>query len=496
MNKFFKKISSAEGIGIILLAVLVVFAGYMVYFQKDFKVSTNIKSDSNSKNLAGYNFQNYYNDYYDEDYYFDEYNYENDYYYDEDYYEDDYYYYEDSYYDEHDYNDNYIYHNGQYYYEDEVYGYDYDYDYDYGYNYNNDYQFVNNKYNSYDNYYDYSDTNKPAVKNVISKIVEQYGYYDPMEDISAYHIKFGDVTDLIEITYNDVDTSVPGVYTTVYKACNYPGSIYCRSVSRKVTVREPGFVAGEESNKYDRGPVWSNKNAVTCTQGSKSCRTDNISKPTATDPVTKKELHVELVDGYVDINTPGTYALVYSAETRYGVTGTVSKMVTVEKNYLSNNTNSNTSKRKYISNYHSRYYDDGIYRGYLEEDYSNNQNSKYISNIEWTNRVTYTYRCDVKGQYGTAGWTLVSTDKSNGQTVANADNHPTIFYEDNGYVGVLNKTSFYLKDSESKLSNDLGYCNNVGQTKQVTRTWVGLYAGYVESFNNNKTTYSGYVYSY
>lgn len=457
MNKLFKKFNSAEFIGVILLAVLVVFAGYMVYFQKDFKVSTKIKSDSNSKNLSGYNFQNYYDDYYDE------------YYYDEDnYYEDDYYY-EDNYYDD-------------YYYED---NYD-DYNYEY----------INNNYNNYNQYYDYGDTRAPAIQWSASKILNQYQNYDPMEDVSAHHLKFGDVTDNIEIIYNDVNTSIPGIYTTVYKACNYPGSIYCRSVSRTVTVREQGYDVDDEYYDYTKGPKWNNHDSVSCSQGSTRCSTYNISEPIATDPVTGRELTVELVDGYVDINTPGTYALIYSAETKRGVTGTVSKIVTITKGTSSNISSSNKTQSKYISNYHSNYYDDGTYRGYLNQNNSSNNNKKYVNNIEWTNVVTYTYRCDVEGQYGLAGWSLSSTDKSNGQSTINADNHPTIFYEENGYYGLLNKTSFYLKDSEGKLASDLGYCTNVGTTKQVSRTWVGLYSGYIESHNNYNTTYSGYVYRY
>lgn len=84
MNKLFKKIKATEVIGIMFLAILVVVAGCMVYFQKDFKVTTSTKSEANSSSLSGYYFQDYYDDYYDEDEeYYDEY-YEEDY---DDYYD-------------------------------------------------------------------------------------------------------------------------------------------------------------------------------------------------------------------------------------------------------------------------------------------------------------------------------------------------------------------------------------------------------------------------
>lgn len=431
MDKFLKKIKSPEFIGISLLAILVIFAGYMVYFQKDFKVSTSIKSESNNDNLQGYNFQDYYDDYYDDNY-----------------------------------SDYYDYNTGNYY---------------------NNYQY---------GYYDYSDTTPPSVKWSAAKILEQFEYYDPMEDITAHHSKFGDVTNIIEIIYNDVNTNVPGTYTTVYRACNYPGSVYCRTVSRSVTVREKGFEVNNDYYDYTKGPIFSNTKSVSCNKGSSNCSTYNISKPTAKDPVSYRNLSVSLVEGYVDIYQPGTYVLIYGAETQSGVKGTVSKIVTITGSVSSNNSSSNRPQSKYISNYKYEYYDDGYYRGYLNADYTNQQSSKYIDSYEWTNKVTYTYRCDNEGGYGFDGWTLVSADKSNGQNVYNADNHPTYYYNKNGYSGTLNKVNFYLKDSEDKLINDLGYCNNVGETKQVDNTWVGVYSGYVYSNYNTNKTYSGYVYLY
>lgn len=468
MNKFFNKIKSADGIGIIFLAILVVVAGYMVYFQKDFKVTTSTKSNSNHQDLAGYYFDDYYDDYYDDDYYYDE---DDRYYYEDDedyYYDDD----DDYYYDDDDYNDDYYYVGNNY------------YDYD--------------DYYNEDNYYDYGDTKVPSIKYKSSRILKQYSIYDPMDEVSAYHTRFGDVTDIIEIVYNDVDTDIPGVYTTVYKACNYPGSIYCVTVSTDVTVRDEYHDIYDKSN---RGPIWSDTDSVSCTENSTKCSTYNITEPTAKDPVTNRKLNVTLVEGSVNIYEPGTYVLVYSAETRSGVVGTTSKIVkiTERNNSSSNNSSSSSSNkatRKYISNYKSDYYDDGYYRGYLEEDYSNGYGSKYIDNYEWTNKVTYTYKCTNVGEYGTTGWSLVSTDKSNGKNDNNADNHPTYYYNKNGYSGTLTKSGFYLKDSETKLAQDLGKCTTNGQTKQVTRTWVGEYSGTVYSNYNYKTTYSGYVYLY
>ena len=304
MVNFFKKHFSSEKIGILLLTVLTILSGFILYTQKDFSVETKTKTNSTNKNVNSYYFDD---EYYGYDYYD---NYDNYYYgYDDvndmfytsnnEYYYDDYnYYFDDEYY----YNDNY----GDVYYD----------------NYGNSNSSYYNSYNSY--YYDYSDTTKPSIKGSTSSIVYQYQEFDPMEGMSSYHKKYGDMTGAIEITYNDVDTNIPGKYSVVYKVCNYPGSVYCTTFTKSVTVKAKNADLYDDST---RGPIWSNTDSVTCANGSSNCESYNVEEPIAKDPVTNRRLDVTLIDGYVDIYQEGTYVLVYYAETEYGVSGTQTKKV-------------------------------------------------------------------------------------------------------------------------------------------------------------------------
>ena len=339
---------------------------------------------------------------------------------------------------------------------------------------------VNNQYNQYSVY---NDTNKPAIKYTTSKILYVGEYYDVMDDISASHTYFGDVTHLIDVIYNNVDVNTPGEYLVVYKGCNYSGSEYCRTVNRKYIVKSK-----YNTNSYAKAPTWSNNNSVSCINGSNTCNTYNVKKPIATDPYSHRNLRVDLIDGNVDIHSAGTYVLIYQATTESGITSTTSKAVTItgNSNNNSNNYYNNRPSSIYITNHHEPYYDDGIYKGTLSKEYSTTNQSKVINNYEWKNRVSYTYRCDNVGMYGTDGWSYVSTNTS--------DNHPTYYYNFGDYSGTLNKTSFYcLEGCTEKLIPELGLCNNYGQTKQIYRTFVGVYSGTVYKtggYNN----YSGYVY--
>lgn len=418
MDKFLKKIKSTEGIGIIFLTILVIFAGYMVYFQKDFKVKTSNKTNS-SKSFSGYYFGD---DYYNYDYITDDYDYSDSY--------------SSSYTSSGYYNDNY------------------------------------SSSSYYGSNYSYSST--PSIKYSTSRIINQYGYFDPMENVESSN---GNV----EVIYNNVNTKVVGNYTVVYRVCT--NSNNCKTVTTAVTVRNKNNI----NDKYSKGPIWSNTNSRTCNLGSSSCKTSNVPKPTAKDPVTNKTLNVSLINGSVNINRAGTYVLVYYAETKNGVSGTISKIV---------NINGNSSNNNYDDYYNDNYYNDNYYNDDYYYNYDNNYNNnynddyyytnnntkkeKYLSNYEWENTVGYLYRCDNVGESGVAGWSLVSTDISNGLTDENADNHPTYNYSNGTYFGTLNKVDFYCKKGCSKnLVAELGVCQNAGETKRIYTTWVGVYAGYV-----------------
>ena len=382
----------------------------------------------------------------------------------------------------------------------------------------------NKVYNASGNVYNYSENNQKLIntygasrvyndkeipgvkyKTDISLYVGQKYY--PLSYISASHSKFGDISYLIQVIYDDVNTNIPGEYSTVYKVCNYDGSDYCRTVTMRVNVQSYYNAQANynvQTVEYNKKPIWSNYSQTFCDYGDSNCYSYNVEKPIARDPYTNQNLNVILGSGEVNPYKAGTYSLVYKATTVYGVTSTIVKEVVVKDNYYNGAYNSNYyepyygnetyADKKYISNYYKSYYDDGVYAGYLtlDNNYSNNNAQKYISNYEWTNVVTYMYQCTNPGLSGTDGWKYIQTLTS--------DNHPTYYYNESGYSGTLNKVTFYCKDGcEDKLVSKLGYCTYAeqGQYKYITRTWVGVYSGYVSYngyTNNNTNTYSGYVY--
>ncbi len=435
-----KKVFKEEVIGISVLVLVTIFAGYMGC-TKRFSDSTNYKVKTETKEYDG---KNYNYDYYENDDYYGGPTYTSSNYYDEEY--------------------------------------EYDYEGYKNYNYIYDYRFDTSVYN---------DKNVPGITYSSRVTVEQYEQFDPWEGIKASHVKFGDVTDYVEIIYNNLNVNLPGTYSIVYKACNYPGSTYCRTVTREVTVK-PKVSSG--SNNYSKGPEWSGYSNKSCIEGNTACSTNRLTEPTARDPYSNRELDVELINGYVDIYTPGTYVLVYYANTEHNISGTITRYITITKDFSSSDDRYDddynyTQKRKYISNYDTAYYDDGTYSGYLSPDNNGSVVEKYISDYKWTNNVSYTFRCENQYEYGTNGWTWVSTNTS--------DDHPTYNYDIGGFKGTLYKTSFYCIEGqgcEYDLNKDLGTCSNVGETKTVYRKWVGLYSGYV--YSNQRQTYSGYVYSY
>lgn len=464
MKKNKKMFFNTDSFGIILLLILTVFSGYMgcnERFSKDLKVE---KVTTNSKNFNRSSYSDY--DYDDNDDYYDNY----DEYYDDNWYNNDGFYTDtDNYYynSNSEYESNYT---GYKNYDDSYYNYDYNY---------------------------YKDTNKPAIRISASSVVYQYENFDPWDGISAHHSKFGDVTDIIEIVHNDLDVNIPGQYSIVYKACNYPGSIYCRTLTRQITVKQK-----EDPNYYyTKGPVWEKLDIKSCSLGSTNCKASKIKEPIASDPYSGRELDVTLIDGNVDIYTPGTYVLVYYTETENQISGTNIRIVTIEdtNNYYDDNYdddyyygddyNDNYKQKKYIDNHYEEYYDDGTYRGTLKPNYNYNQISKYIQDYKWTNKVFYTYKCSNLNQYGINGWEYISTDTS--------DDNPTYEYNIGNFSGTLEKNDFYCvrgQGCDEDVDRQLGTCSNLGEKKQITRTWVGLYSGYV--YANQEETYSGYVYRY
>lgn len=347
----------------------------------------------------------------------------------------------------------------------------------------------------------YASSNKPSVRYSTSKIVYQYSTFDPTSVVDTDYY--------VDVKYNNVDTSKIGNYTVVLDVCYYKGSKNCRTVQSTIMVRERknSTSTSTTSNKYtssknnttttttkknySSGPSFSSVKAKSCSYGSSSCLAEKIAVPTAKDPYSGRSLDVTLISGYVDIHTPGTYSLVYYAETEHGVGGTVARLVTIEERpYSSSNSSSSSNyysrlpETKYVSNYHTDYYDDGEYAGYLTQDRSS-YSSKYITDYKWYNTVSYTYRCTNPGYAGLDGWTYVSTNSP--------DDHPTYYYSSGKYAGTLKKTGFNcVEGCTEKLIPELGTCRYSGELKNITRTFVGFYSGYV--YTDYEVTYSGTVY--
>lgn len=301
---------------------------------------------------------------------------------------------------------------------------------------------------NYSNNSQSSNTTPPSVKYKRSINLNLFEELDPYKDIQTN----GEVT----VLYNNVDNTKVGNYIIEYSICDEEDENVCRYISVTVLVRDwnKQYTEYEEYDSTNASDVkWGRIDNKKCQVGSTNCSSDNIELPVATDSSSNEELEVNVISDNVNINRPGIYYIIYQADNSHGVSSTRSRQVQIYDN------------NKYD-------YDN------LNEDYTQNIETKKIDNYEWVNKVEYLYKCVNTQSSDASAWQYVST-KTN-------DNHSTYYYNEKGFSGILNKVNFYeLNPYEgADIREQLGTCNTYGETKVLTRTWVGIYSGTVTNYNN------------
>ncbi len=333
-----------------------------------------------------------------------------------------------------------------YYYEDDEDDYYNDDYYDNNY-YDDDY--YDNKY-YYDDYYnttnktDKNTTSIPGVRYNSSINLNLFEAFDPYQYIETDGV--------VNVIYNDVNNTKVGNYSVQYSICNKYNKSKCRYIFMSVQVRDwdNSYSKYDEYDSSSASNVkWSNISNKMCKVGDRKCSVYNIDLPTAIDPYTNKELRVQIVSNNININKAGIYYIVYRATTSSGVSSSQTRQVQI---YDDNN--------KTLSN-----------------TYNNRITTKQINNYEWKNVVTYSYQCINSNDTTANAWKYV-------EPLTN-DDHPTFYYNQNGYSGILNKVSFYeLNPYNGDIREQLGVCNRTGEIRTLKRTWIGVYSGTVTNYGN------------
>jgi hypothetical protein len=158
-------------------------------------------------------------------------------------------------------------------------------------------------------------TASPSIVAIDYQYFETSEPFDPRNGAYAYDIEDGDITHLIEIVENTVDTSIPGEYHVMYRVTDSDGNI--AEHTSFVTVNwswmlypeirvEPYIVYLELGGTFDP-----------------------MEGVTATD-LTDGDITSEVeVNGYVDTSMPGVYYLEYSAINTLGLTSGSSRQIIV-----------------------------------------------------------------------------------------------------------------------------------------------------------------------
>ena len=321
--------------------------------------------------------------------------------------------------------------------------------------------FYENQYNdnidNYENYYENNTINNNNNNNSINKnrlpsvsynrsiMLNLFENFDPYQIVKS--------NGNVKITYNNVDNTKVGNYTIQYEVCNPYNDTLCRHFSVSVWVRDwdKEYTNYAEYDSTKASNVrWSNADVKKCSVGSNKCSIYNIDLPTATDPYTNQVVPVRIVSENINVNRAGVYYIVYEATSLHGITSTQTRQVQI----VDNNDKSSSST------------------------YNNKIKTKTITNHEWKNVVTHQYKCTNDTVKGASAWQY---DKK-----LTNDDHSTYYYNQNGYQGILNKVNFYELNpyQGADIREQLGNCSYYGQTKTLTRTWIGIYSGTVTNYGN------------
>ncbi|WP_166627177.1 immunoglobulin-like domain-containing protein [Jeotgalicoccus sp. S0W5] len=182
--------------------------------------------------------------------------------------------------------------------------------------------------------------NLPAIKNVENVNVQNGDDFDPLQGVYAVDNTDGNLTEEIEVTENNVNTSQNGTYNVSYRVENSNGGYY--TYVRVITVSDapsdslPQVPPSDGSSESDNENSNESNNAEVLFEG-----VDDLTITAGEEFDAKSGVRVTDVDGTdisdqlyisgeVDTQTPGEYTIAYAVFDIFGNPNAVGRTVTVQ----------------------------------------------------------------------------------------------------------------------------------------------------------------------
>lgn len=181
----------------------------------------------------------------------------------------------------------------------------------------------------------------PDIKGTEGYNVQVGDDFDPLAGVYAVDSNDGDITDNIEVTSNNVDTSSPGNYTVSYRVENSNSNWY--EYTRTITVSESAsdsvpMVPPTEAQLSDED---SSESEASDSEDITFLGTDDTTIEQGDEFEPKEDVQVIDVDGSdishriyiqgeVDTETPGEYNIAYAVFDRFGDSHATARTITVE----------------------------------------------------------------------------------------------------------------------------------------------------------------------
>lgn len=153
----------------------------------------------------------------------------------------------------------------------------------------------------------------PTIDGADALTIAEKTAFNPQAGIVAQDPEDGDITAQVTIA-GSVNTDVPGVYTLTYTVVDSGGLSVTKSRDITVVAKTVPVINGAISTEIVAGDVFDALVGVSAHDADAKDLTSRVN-----------------VEGVVDVNTPGTYTLVYTVTDDYQKTTTVSRQVVVNK---------------------------------------------------------------------------------------------------------------------------------------------------------------------
>lgn len=157
-----------------------------------------------------------------------------------------------------------------------------------------------------------STNKKPTISGTTNVSVAQNSNFDALEGVTAQDEEDGDITSKIQVD-GKVDTTVPGEYILTYTVTDSGG--LTAEATRIVTVtpvNQPPVITGADDITINQGSIFDPRKDVVVMDPEDGDITESLE-----------------VSGFIDVNEPDVYTLIYTAVDSEGLTAEVSRVVTV-----------------------------------------------------------------------------------------------------------------------------------------------------------------------